>query len=193
MAYWFAQTKIKIGHIRKRAQPSHWNTMTEEIPHSEYNNLLRQAKGSAKYWIPKLCDALRNEDSKMSNEDIRDRIEKDCIETWQKPTIRDALPEEYKDKQRVEQGKKGREKQLVSVYVGKTQNQPDESRANDQAIEQKEPYSRTFETIPALPKPTDKQILTLDSRTCKGWPGEKYFVYKIEHKDGIAIRMYSTS
>ena len=88
----------------------------------------------------------------MSNEDIRDRIEKDCIETWQKATIRDALPEEYKDKLKVEQGKKGREKQLVAPtigkYVGKTENQPDESRAKDHSIEQKETDSESFKREP---------------------------------------------
>jgi hypothetical protein len=28
---------------------------------------------------------------------------KDCIEIWQKATIKDALPEEYKDKQKAEE------------------------------------------------------------------------------------------
>jgi hypothetical protein len=32
---------------------------------------------------------------------------KDCIEIWQKTTIRDALPEEYKDKLKQEQGMEG--------------------------------------------------------------------------------------
>ena len=56
------------------------------------------------------------------------------------------------------------------------------------------PPEQIVEIIPD-PEPaktmTDKQILTLDSRTCKGWPCEKYFTYKIEYKDGNAIRMYS--
>ena len=39
-------------------------------------------------------------------------IMKDCISTWQKDTIRDALPDEYKDKLRSELGKRGRQKQL---------------------------------------------------------------------------------
>jgi len=30
---------------------------------------------------------------------------KDCIEIWQKAKIRDALPDEYKDKQKQEQAK----------------------------------------------------------------------------------------
>jgi hypothetical protein len=63
---------------------------------------LKQARGSAKYWIPQLCQALKEENSNLSNEDIRDRVVKDCISIWQKDTIRDALPDEYKDKQKQE-------------------------------------------------------------------------------------------
>jgi hypothetical protein len=32
---------------------------------------------------------------------------KDCIEIWQKATIRDAVPDEYKEKLRQELGKEG--------------------------------------------------------------------------------------
>jgi hypothetical protein len=79
---------------------------------SKYDQLLEQARGSAKYWVPKLCEELRRENSEMSNDDIRERVKKDCIGTWQRDTITDALPEEYKDKLRSELGKKGRQKQL---------------------------------------------------------------------------------
>jgi hypothetical protein len=34
--------------------------------YSKYDQLLAQARGSAKYWIPKLCEALRRESSEMS-------------------------------------------------------------------------------------------------------------------------------
>ena len=78
---------------------------------THYDQLLEQARGSAKYWIPKLCEALRKENSEMSNDDIRERVKKDCIGTWQRDTITEALPEEYKDKLRSELGKKGRQKQ----------------------------------------------------------------------------------
>ena len=40
---------------------------------------------------------------------------KDCIEIWQKATIRDALPDGYKEKARQELGKEGRQKQLEQV------------------------------------------------------------------------------
>ena len=79
---------------------------------SKYDQFLEQARGSAKYWIPKLCEALRKENSEMSNEDIRERVTQDCLPTWQRGTINNALPEEYKNKERSETGKKGRQKQL---------------------------------------------------------------------------------
>ncbi|HYZ65451.1 MAG TPA: hypothetical protein VE574_01865, partial [Nitrososphaeraceae archaeon] len=57
--------------------------------------------------IPKLCAALKRENPNYSNYDIREIVEKDCIQTWQKATIRDALPDEYKEKMRQELGKEG--------------------------------------------------------------------------------------
>jgi hypothetical protein len=38
---------------------------------------LKQARGTAKYWIPQLCQALKEENSNLSSEDIRDRVMKD--------------------------------------------------------------------------------------------------------------------
>ena len=59
----------------------------------------------AKFLIPKLCAALKRENPDYSNYDIREIVEKDCIEIWQKATIRDALPDEYKEKMRQEQAR----------------------------------------------------------------------------------------
>ena len=70
--------------------------------YSKYDTLLKQARGSAIYWIPQLCLVLKEENSNISNDDIRDRVMKDCISIWQKDTIRKALPDEYKDKQKQE-------------------------------------------------------------------------------------------
>jgi hypothetical protein len=79
---------------------------------SKYDQLLEQARGTAKYWVPKLCEALRRENSEMSNDDIRERVTQDCLPIWQKSTIRDALTDEYKQKDKAQAGKKGRQKQL---------------------------------------------------------------------------------
>jgi hypothetical protein len=87
-----------------------------ETEYSNYNRLLEQAReagaSTARAWIPKLCQALREEDKNLSNEDIRDRVEKDCAYIWSKSTIRTYIPDEFKDPQKQEAGRKGREKQL---------------------------------------------------------------------------------
>jgi hypothetical protein len=80
--------------------------------YSKYDQILEQARGSAKHWIPKLCQALREENSEMSNEDIRERVTRDCLSIWQRTTINNTLPEEFKNKERSQTGKKGRQKQL---------------------------------------------------------------------------------
>jgi hypothetical protein len=83
-----------------------------ETEYLKYDQLLERARGTAKYWIPKLCEALRRENSEMSNDDIRERVTHDCLPIWQKSTIRDALPNEYKQAEKAQAGKKGRQKQL---------------------------------------------------------------------------------
>jgi hypothetical protein len=92
--------------------------MSQEIPpdYADYEGLLQLARNAgemtAKRWIPRLCEALRKEDSNLSNDDIRDRIERDCGDIWRKETIRNSIPEEYKNPDKVAAGKKGRQKQL---------------------------------------------------------------------------------
>jgi hypothetical protein len=88
--------------------------LSEEINYDKlsYDELLRFARGSARVLIPKLCAALKRENPNYSNYDIREIVMKDCISIWQKATLRDALPDEYKDKLKQEQGTKGRESQL---------------------------------------------------------------------------------
>ena len=91
--------------------------MSQEDGYSNYDNLLTQARGSAKHWIPRLCEALGKENPEMTPDDIRDTVKKDCISIWQRDTITDALPDEYKDKTRQEVGRKGRQKQLAQENV----------------------------------------------------------------------------
>src|SRR5918999_5333493 len=88
--------------------------MSEEINYDKlsYDERLRFARGSAKAIIPKMCAALKRENPNYTNYDIREIVTKDCLPIWQKSTIVDAMPEEYKQKEKVEYGKKGREMQL---------------------------------------------------------------------------------
>jgi hypothetical protein len=46
--------------------------------------------------------ALKKENPNSSNYDIREIVMTDCISIWQKATLRDALPDEYKEKQKQE-------------------------------------------------------------------------------------------
>jgi hypothetical protein len=77
----------------------------------KYDELLKEAKAkaeafalTAREYIPKMYDALRTEDSILSPEDARDRIEKYCVGIWNKRTILDALPNEAKDRKKQKPG-----------------------------------------------------------------------------------------
>jgi hypothetical protein len=79
---------------------------------SEYDELLEKARkageqfrSTAKEFIPKMYKALCNENSNISPEDARDRIEKDCVGIWVKRTILDALPDEAKNREKQKAGR----------------------------------------------------------------------------------------
>src|SRR5688500_13330834 len=130
--------------------------LSEEINYDSlsYDELLRFARGSAKAMIPKLCAALKRENPHYSNYDIREIVTKDCIEIWQRATIREALPEEYKDKLKQEQGTKGRESQLEQArsqqsteFASFDENgniSPDSTRAKSSSIGPVEDVSEDF-------------------------------------------------
>jgi hypothetical protein len=78
---------------------------------SKYDDLLREAKANAeafaltaREYIPKMYKALREEDPKISADDARDRIQKDCAGIWSRRTILDALPSEVKDPKKQKAG-----------------------------------------------------------------------------------------
>lgn len=79
---------------------------------SEYDDLLAEARAkaeafraSAKAYIPNMWTALRNENSALSAEDARDRIQKDCINIWSRRTILEALPDEAKNPEKQKFGR----------------------------------------------------------------------------------------
>jgi hypothetical protein len=83
-------------------------------------------------------------------------VTKDTISIWQRATIRDALPEEYKEKAKVEYGKLGRQEQLeqgsgqVSEYADSGENgniQPDSTRAESDSSGEKGQYSEDFNKV----------------------------------------------
>ena len=64
----------------------------------KYDDLLEEAKSraaayisTAKLYIPKMYNALMDENKNISPEDARDRIEKDCVGIWSKRTILDQV------------------------------------------------------------------------------------------------------
>ena len=50
--------------------------MSQEAGYSNYDNLLIHARGSAKHWIPRLCEALKKENPEMIVDDIRESKER---------------------------------------------------------------------------------------------------------------------
>ena len=83
----------------------------------KYDDLLEEAKSraaayisTAKLYIPKMYNALMDENKNISPEDARDRIEKDCIGIWSKRTILDALPDVAKNREKQKSGRLGQKK-----------------------------------------------------------------------------------
>src|SRR5215210_3026025 len=89
---------------------------------TNYDVLLGEAKmkfknfqqTTAHTYIPRMYEALRNENSNTTAEDARDRIEKDCLGIWSKRTILDALPDEAKDLKKQKAGR-SRQKEANSA------------------------------------------------------------------------------
>ena len=117
-----------------------------ESEYADYNGLVELARQTAiehaMEWIPKLCEALRRENPEMSKEDIRETVANDCADFWSRATIRKWMPDEYKDPQKREAGKKGREKQLEQLIpAGGARS----NRAEDGSVSQTEQESESFD------------------------------------------------
>lgn len=84
---------------------------------NSYGEYLMQLKASSKAaydYIPKMCNALRQENPQHSNNDIRDRVTKDCLEAGlARMTVIHNIPQEFKDPDKVEAGKKGAERKKI--------------------------------------------------------------------------------
>lgn len=84
-----------------------------------YDELLQKIKNEhetkAKELIPQLCYALASEDLWLSKEDIRDRIKKDLVDIWSLRTITKYIPNEFKDEQMQDAGRKDKKKVTGSI------------------------------------------------------------------------------
>ena len=76
-----------------------YDNILEEIrqEHSKVIDGVNRFSQLAIIKVPLLCEELRKEEdqdgNKMNNDDIRDRVLKDCIQFWKKDTIQDSFPE----------------------------------------------------------------------------------------------------
>lgn len=121
-----------------------------------YDEYLGQVKGlhrvTAKSVLKRLYELLKIEDPLMSNDDMYDRILKDCLEIWQKGTIQDNMPDELKDKERQASGKKGKEKQKEMIVTTNGSVAPE----NQATLPEPEPNRAQNTPVPERPKPEPK-------------------------------------
>jgi hypothetical protein len=75
------------------------------LPDKEARTKAEAFRSTAYEYIPKMYQALRNENPNTTAQDARDRIEKDCVGIWSKRTILDALPDEAKDQKKQKAGR----------------------------------------------------------------------------------------
>jgi len=99
-----------------------------------YDELLKEVKAKAaafrsrtaqEYILP-MYEALRNEELPISPEDARDRIEKDCVDIWEKRTILKFLPAEAKDLKKQKAGRLGQKKRKSAAVSAAQQTEKKE-------------------------------------------------------------------
>lgn len=118
---------------------------------TKYDDFLEEIKRkhdtTANDSINKLYQLLKEEDKNLSKDDMYDRIMKDCLEIWQKRTILENMPDELKDRERQEAGRKGSEKKK-EIVVTTDGSVAAEVAAKNTSESQTESKSQTFETTP---------------------------------------------
>jgi hypothetical protein len=138
---------------------------------SKYDDLLEEARtkseafrSTAYEYIPKMYQALRNENPNTTAQDARDRIEKDCVGIWSKRTILDALPNEAKDQKKQKAGRL-RQKEANSAAVSAAPSSPDNKKKKKEIIidTQGKPIENGITPTAA---PTTDLMSTIDGDTC---------------------------
>jgi hypothetical protein len=116
---------------------------------SKYDDFLKQLKEDhktkAQLAIKQLYLLLREEDPNLSNDDIYDRILKDCLVIWARSTVIENMPDELKDSERQESGRRGAEAKKKLLRVTNDGNVAREVPANSNLVEQKQIESQTLE------------------------------------------------
>jgi hypothetical protein len=77
---------------------------------------------TARDYIPKMYNALLQEEINLTPQEARERIEKDCLEFWSKRTIVDALPDEVKNTIKQFAGKQ-RKTNSAAIIAASTNNE----------------------------------------------------------------------
>jgi hypothetical protein len=72
-------------------------------------------RSTARELIPKMYQALKDEDPGIAPKDARDRIEKDCRSIWSSRTILEALPHEAKNPEKQKAGRMRQSSAAVSA------------------------------------------------------------------------------
>jgi hypothetical protein len=116
---------------------------------SRYDDFLKQLKEdhktTAQMAIKQLYLLLKEEDPNLSNDDIYDRILKDCLVIWAKATVIENMPDELKDSERQEAGRRGAEAKKKLLRVTNDGNVARDAPANSNLFEQKQIESQTLE------------------------------------------------
>jgi hypothetical protein len=116
---------------------------------SKYDDFLKQLKEdhktTAQLAIKRLYLLLKEEDPNLSNNDMYDRILKDCLVIWARATIIENMPDELKDSERQEAGRRGAEAKKKLLRVTNDGNVARDVPANSNLVEQKQTESQTLE------------------------------------------------
>lgn len=129
---------------------------------SSYDEYLHELKETqfrtAKEALRRLYVLLVMEDENMSKEDMYDRIMKDCLSLWARETIRINMPDELKDTERQDAGKKGNEKKK-EIAVTNYGNVALETNAKQSSDLQKEQESGRSHLGLSRPKSDDLDFI----------------------------------
>ena len=116
---------------------------------SRYDDFLKQLKEdhktTAQMAIKQLYLLLKEEDPNLSNDDMYDRILKDCLVIWARATVIENIPDELKDSERQEAGRRGAEAKKKLLRVTNDGNVARDAPANSNLFEQKQIESQTLE------------------------------------------------
>ena len=116
---------------------------------SRYDDFLKQLKEdhktTAQMAIKWLYLLLKEDDPNLSNDDMYDRILKDCLVIWARATVIENMPDELKDSERQEAGRRGAEAKKKLLRVTNDGNVARDAPANSNLFEQKQIESQTLE------------------------------------------------